>query len=87
MQRSAWLLAALGDPRGLGEGALGHQTLNVVTSATADSATVLYNLLLDGDHSYWIVQSGAAPLMQTISAAPDIAIGTEKAYLIHNKGG
>ena len=87
MQRSAWLLAALGDPRGLGEGVLGHQTLNVVTSAAADSATVLYNLLLDGDHSYWIVQSGAAPLMQTISAAPDIAIGTEKAYLIHNKGG
>lgn len=87
MQRSAWRLAALGDRRGLGEGALGQQTLNVVTSAAADSATALYNLLLDGDHSYWIVQSGAAPLMQTISAAPDIAIGTEKAYLVHNKGG
>ena len=44
MRRSVWRLAALGDPRGLSDGALGHQMLGTVIAAAADSATPLYNL-------------------------------------------
>ena len=86
MRRSAWRLAALGDPRGLPDGALGHQKLGTVIAAAADSGTQLYNLLLDGNHAYWIVQAGATPLLQTISHTAERANGTEKAYLVHNKG-
>ena len=87
MRRSAWRLAALGDPRGLAEGAVGHQRLASLAAVAADSATLLYNLLLDGDHSYWVVQSGAAALMQTISATVETEGGAGTAYLVHNKGG
>ena len=86
MQRSAWRLAALGEPRGLSEGALGHQKLGAIRAAAADSGTVLYNLLLDGDHAYWIVQDSATPLLQSISHTPESAAGTDKAFLVHNKG-
>jgi uncharacterized membrane protein YgcG len=87
MRRSAWRLAALGDPLGLGEGALGHQRLASLAASAADPATALYNLLLDGNHSYWVVHPGAAALMQTISAAPKSEGEAGNAYLVHNKGG
>ena len=87
MRRSAWRLAALGDTRGVAAGAVGHQTLGRLAAVAADSATLLYNLLLDGDHSYWVVQSGAAALMQTISATAETEGGAGQAYLVHNKGG
>ena len=87
MRRSAWRLAALGDTRGVAAGAVGHLTLGRLAAVAADSATLLYNLLLDGDHSYWVVQSGAAALMQTISATAETEGGAGQAYLVHNKGG
>ncbi len=87
MRRSAWRLAALGDTRGVAAGAVGHQTLGRLAAVAADSATLLYNLLLDGDHSYWAVQSGAAALMQIISATAETEGGAGQAYLVHNKGG
>lgn len=85
--RSDWHLAALGDPRGTAEGALGHQTLAIMTAATADPQTPLFNLLLDGNHSYWVVQSADAPFLQTVSATTNAPVIHEKAYLVHNKGG
>ena len=63
------------------------KTLGRLAAVAADSATLLYNLLLDGDHSYWVVQSGAAALMQTISATAETEGGAGQAYLVHNKGG
>ena len=79
-------LAELQKPGGLSEGALGHQKLGAIRVAAADSGTVLYNLLLDGDHAYWIVQDSATPLLQSISHTPESAAGTDKAFLVHNKG-
>jgi len=32
------------------------------------------------------VQAGATPFLQTISHAAERAYGTEKAFLVHNKG-
>lgn len=87
IRRSDWRPVSLG----AAEDAIRHQTLASVRSAAADPGMALYNLLLDGNHAYWIVQSAETPLLQTISAttgatpgADDIA---EKAYLVHNKGG
>ncbi len=85
--RSDWRLAALGDPRGTAEGALGLQTLTFVSAVTAGPETPLFNLLLDGNHTYWVVQSADAPLLQTISATTNTPAIGEKAYLVHNKGG
>ena len=59
----------------------------VSLGADADPENALFNLLLDGNHSYWIVQSGDAALMQTISASTKSPTIAEKAYLVHNKGG
>jgi len=86
-QRSVWRLAALGDPRGLSDGALGHHMLGTVIVAVADFDTPLYNLLLDSNHAYWVVLVGATPLLQTISHAPERANGLGKAFLVHNRGG
>ncbi|MBT3171468.1 MAG: hypothetical protein HN333_08575, partial [Rhodospirillaceae bacterium] len=79
--------AALGDPRGTAEGALGHQPLASVTAAAAGPQTPLFNLLLDGNHTYWVVQSADAALLQTVSATANASAIAEKAYLVHNKGG
>ena len=56
-------------------------------AAVADSDTLFYNLLLDGNHAYWVVLVGATPLLQTISHAPERANGLGKAFLVHNRGG
>jgi hypothetical protein len=48
---------------------------------------VLYNLLLDGDHAYWVVQDAVTPLLQSISHTAEGAAGSDKAFLVHNKGG
>ena len=85
--RSDWRLATLGNPRSMMNTTLGLQILGAVTSSVADLQTPLFNLLLDGNHSYWVVQSADAPLLQTISATLNAATTTEKAYLVHNKGG
>ena len=86
-QRSVWRLAALGDPRGLSDGAFGHHMLGTVIVAVADFDTPLYNLLLDSNHAYWVVLVGATPLLQTISHVLGRANGVEKASLVDNMGG
>ena len=56
-------------------------------AAVADSETPLYNPLLDGNNTYWVVLVGATPLLQTISHVLGRANGVEKASLVDNMGG
>jgi hypothetical protein len=83
IEQSAWRLAAFGDPRGTIDGALHYEVLTSMTPTAADAGTVVHNLLVDGNHTYWVVQSDAAPLAQTISVTP---AAPRSAYLVHNKG-
>ena len=86
MQRDYWHLAALGDPSGTGDTALGRQHLRILGAVAANSETVLYNLLLDGDHAYWVVPPAEVSPLRTVSTAPALSEdGT--AFLVHNKGG
>jgi hypothetical protein len=59
----------------------------ILIAAVADSETPLYNPLLDGNNTYWVVLVGAAPLLQTISHVLERANDVEKASLIDNMGG
>ena len=79
VQRGAWLCWAtrVDWPR----------ALTALNAAAADCGTVLYNLLLDGDHAYWVVQDAVTPLLQSISHTAEGAAGSDKAFLVHNKGG
>ena len=85
IQRSIWSLAAFSDASIAFENAVGHQILGSLTASTVPPDTVLYNLLLDGNHTYWVIEPDEAPFVQTISDTSGALGEPKRAYLVHNK--